>query len=160
MYVSFCVDNHDGVLVSEKHPERRWPKSVQCCVKCDKKRTEISYGRRGLCISCSQEELSAGTIESWPLIRRGPRGPRSKSSVYKTVTHIGVTELSERLGVESEEIREWLTGHPVPDVYKDLVDGLLKEIRRVSSLANRGHREEEFFKYVDTGRRLLNGKTL
>lgn len=159
MYFSVPVDN-DGVLVIEKHPERRWPKSVLCCAKCNKKRTEISYGRRGLCISCAQGEISAGSIESWPIIRRGPRGTRSKNAVYKTVTHIGVTDLSVRLGVESEEIRDWLKGYPVPPVYKKIVDNLLIEIRRVSALANRGTREEEFFTYVDTGYRLIDGKTL
>ena len=146
--------------MSTKHPERRWPKSVSACVSCEKKQEEISYGRRGLCISCANEEIAAGTIDCWPLIARGPRGPRSSGVIYKTVTHIGVTELGERLGVNSEEINEWLRGHPVPPVYKALVDNLLKEIKRITSMANRGCRHEEFFKYVESSGRMLDGKTL
>ncbi len=143
-----------------RSPRHRWPNLVDACAKCGKTKDEISYGRRGLCISCAQAEISAGTIDNWDPLSRKKSNPRNTSPVYKTVTHIGIEELSRRVGVDQEEIREWLEGHPVPSEYAEVVKCLLSEIRRMTSLANKGEREEEFFKYVDTGRRIFDGKTL
>jgi len=141
-----------------RSPGRRWPNSITGCVKCAKSRDEISYGRRGLCISCAQSEISAGTIDNWDILSRKEKGPRNTSAVYRTVTHIGVKELSRRVGVEPSDVRGWLEGYPVPPHYNEFIRSLLREIRRITSLANRGERQEEFFKYRGLGTLIIDGK--
>ena len=141
-------------------PRSRWPEGIESCIKCDRSYADISYGQRGLCISCVKVETLAGTLGDWDPIVRSRYSKRNKSVLYKTVINIGMTDVARRVGVEKDQVKDWLSGVEIPEVYKAVIDSLHKEIYRLSREADKGKRKEEFFKQFDTGVRYYNGKTI
>ena len=151
----------------------RWPDLIDGCVKCDKKKTEVSYGSRGLCMRCHRVEYLAGRLQSWsPIARDKEKFSRAASqytkdnywrrkkaeSIYTIVTSIGTAEASERLEVSAKEIAKWMNGDPIPEGVEDRVHDLYTTIKRLTREARSNEREETFFKDVDLGVRFLDGK--
>ena len=153
----------------------RWPDSIDACVKCGKKKTQVSYASRGLCMRCHRVENKAGRLKSWaPIARDKKKFARAASKytkdnywrrkraevIYTIVTSIGTEEASSRLEVSSKEISKWMNGAPIPDSVEDRVYELHKTIKRLTREAVSNKRDESFFKDVDVGVRFFDGKIL
>jgi hypothetical protein len=53
-----------------------------------------------------------------------------------------------RLGVSQTTVFEWLYGKTTPEDQLEKIINLLKELRRMTRLANKDERTEQFFKSV------------
>jgi hypothetical protein len=141
-------------------PRNRWPEGVEACIKCDKDHTLISYGQRGLCAPCVKLEIAAGNFEKWPPLTRVRYASRNKTTLYKVVINIGMSDLARRLEVSTHEVKDWLGGAEVPEIYLRMIESLHVEISRLSKEADKGRREEEFFKHFESGVRYFKGKSI
>jgi len=153
----------------------RWPDLLSDCVKCGANKHVASYGRRGLCGSCDRVETAAGRIKQWKAIPRDTEkyvkahSKRTKDNywrrkkagdIYKVVSHIGLTEVSQRLGASKEEITLWMNGKEVPPEFLERAKLLQEEISCLTVQANSEIREKEFFEYIKNPILMLNGKSL
>jgi hypothetical protein len=74
------------------------------------------------------------------------------------VSSIGITEASERLGVDREEIRNWMNGANIPEDFIERVTDLKDKITTLTTQANSNLREEELFKSRGSHIRIFDGK--
>lgn len=152
---------------------KRWPDLISSCVKCSSHKDKVAYSRRGLCVSCEKVERRAGRVKSWPKIGRDKEKHSTAATrytkdnywrrkrarvIYTVVSSIGITEASERLGVDREEIRNWMNGANIPEDFIERVTDLKDKITTLTTQANSNLREEELFKSRGSHIRIFDGK--
>ena len=131
--------------------KKRWPRGVDSCVRCGALSSDVTYASRGLCTPCHGAATRDGTIRQYQVVRRGGNTGvsdaykahltrrRNNKALYYCVSHLGATEVAQRLAVTVSAVSTWMKAG-APDEYDGPLEELYAWIRHETREAERGRR--------------------